>query len=273
MKTIRDVCWLWGQNPGTHHMVDNGVDNPFNLPGENHMTPLEGLADLDIPNLCRVVFQGVPAKPYDSEMEQLAGVREMVWSIADYGINGRVEDPDDDVREVVRQAKQYPNITGAIMDDFFTNDYHFVKYSVEQIARYKAQLQEVGRPMKLWVVIYTRDFHLPVAPYLALCDRITMWNWHGEALDHLEENLAKLKELGGPDKEYFAGCYAWDYGNAKPLSRDAMETQLNTYHRWLKNGEIKGIIFCSNCVADLGIENYDLARRWVREHGDEVIPE
>lgn len=274
MKTMRDCFWLWGQNPGTHHMVDNGVENPFNLPGENKMTPLEGLQDLNIPNLCRVVFQGLPAKPYDQEMEQLQQVREMIWSIADYGNNGRVEDPDDDVREVIRQAQKYPNIAGVIMDDFFTNDYHFVKYSPDQIGGYREKIRrEVPHPMDLWVVIYTRDFHLNIQPYLQHCDRITMWNWHGEELLRLDENLARLKSIAGPEKKYYAGCYVWDYGNARPLPRQWMETQLDTYYRWMKSGEIDGVIFCSNCVADLGIENYDLAKQWIAEHGDEILTE
>ena len=273
MSRMRDNFWLWGENVGTHHMEDNGVKNPFNLPGENHMTPEEGLKYLNIPNMFRVVFQGIPEKPYDTEMEKLKDVNQLVWSICDYPTNGRIEDPDDDVKEVIRQAKIHPNITGVIMDDFFTNDYHFVKYTPEDLRKYKNALSEVGRPMKMWVVIYTRDFHLPVKPYLEIIDNITMWNWHGEMLENLEENLKTLKTLGGPNKEYYAGCFPWDYGNAKPLSKDAMLHQLDTYYKWMKNGDIKGMVFCSNTIADLGIENFEIMRKWIQEVGDEEIPD
>lgn len=273
MKTMRDCFWLWGENIGTHHMKDNGIDNPFNLPGENHMSPEEGLRYLDIPNMFRVVFQGLPAKPYDDEMLKLKDVNQVVWSICDYPNNGRVEDPDDDVAEVIRQAKKYSNITGVIMDDFFTNDYHFVKYKPEDLRRFKDALRAVDRDLKMWVVIYTRDFHLPVRPYLEIIDNITMWNWHGEMLDDLENHLKTLKGLGGQDKEYYAGCFPWDYGNARPLSRDRMLYQLDTYYKWMKNGDVKGMVFCSNTIADLGIENFELMRQWIKNVGDEVVPE
>ncbi len=272
MKTIKDVLWLWGQNPGTHHMADQGVDNPFNLPGVNRMTPKEGLSFFHIPNLCRVVFQGVPMKPYDDEMKIYGDVSQMIWSIADYGNNGRIEDPEDDLREVLRQASAYPNIKGAIMDDFFTNDYHFQKFKPAQVAHYQEQLHTaIDRELDFWVVIYTRDFGLNVKPYLEYIDVITMWTWNGKDLANLERNLAQLKELGGPDKKYLAGCYMWDYGDAKPLSPDLMRYQLDTYEHWLKTGEIEGVIFCSNCIADLGIHNVDLAREWIEKHQDDII--
>lgn len=272
MSMMKEKFWLWGQNPGTHHWKDKGVDNPFNLPGINKMTPLEGLRYFNIPNLCRVVFQGVPPKPYDEEMKKFKDVQEMIWSIADYGNNGRIEDPDDDVREVIRQAKMYPNISGVIMDDFFTNKEHFIKYDVEQIKRYKQQLHdEVGRKMDLWVVIYTHDYSPEIVPFLEVCDVITMWTWKGEDFTRLEENLTELKHIAGKEKRYYAGCYMWDYGNAKALTNETMQFQLDTYLKWMRTKEIEGIVFCSNCVADLGIEAAKMAKKWIESYGNEIL--
>jgi hypothetical protein len=50
-----------------------------------------------------------------------------------------------------------------------------------------------------------------------------------------------------------------------------MRYQLDLYHRLLHAGKIDGIILCSNCIADLGIECVEYTRAWIEAHKDEVI--
>ena len=45
----------------------------------------------------------------------------------------------------------------------------------------------------------------------------------------------------------------WNYGKNKPLTMDQMKFQLDRYYHWLKKKNIEGIIFCSNCIADIGL--------------------
>lgn len=268
MDTIRDHLWLWGQSPGTHHLQNN---NAFCLPGENRMTPLEGAYYLGIPNMCRVVFVGHPKIPYDREAIVLDTMDRVVWSIADYGDMDRPDDGDADVREVIRQARLHSNVTGVIMDDFFVEKDHLEKYPPAKITQYKQQLNAgVGRPMELWVVTYVHQLNEPIQEHLQLCDVITMWTWDAKDLVHLEENLAQLQQLC-PDKRIFAGCYMWDYGGHCEIPEELMRYQLETYYAWIKSGEIDGIIFCSNCVADLGIPAVETARQWIRDYGKEMI--
>jgi hypothetical protein len=268
MKTMRDCFWLWGQSPGTHHLPDN----VYNLPGTNRMTPLEGAYYFGIPNVCRVVYMGQPKIPYDQEAIVLDSLDRVVWSVADYGTMGRAEDGDADVREVSRQARLHPNVTGAIMDDLFADKDHIAKYPAERIARYKKELNEgAGRPMELWVVIYTHEFNDPVQAHLKECDVVSMWTWWAKDIPNLDANLARLRELCGPGKRLVAGCYMWDYGDRCPIPNALMRMQLDKYYEWLKNGEIEGIIFCTNCVADLGIPAADIAREWIRKVGGEPL--
>ena len=63
----------------------------------------------------------------------------------------------------------------------------------------------------------------------------------------------------------------WDYGNKCEMPEDKMQLQLDTYYNWLKNGDIEGIVFCSNCCADLGLKASDMVRDFVRQYGDEEI--
>lgn len=235
------------------------------------MTPFEGACYLDIPNMCRVVFVGQPKIPYDREAIVLDTMDRVVWSIADYGDMDRPDDGDADVREIIRQARLHPNVIGVIMDDFFVEKDHLEKYPPAKIAQYKQQLNVgVGRSMELWVVTYVHQFNEPIQEHLQLCDVITMWTWDAKDLVHLEENLARLKQLC-PGKRILAGCYMWDYGGHCEISEELMRYQLETYHTWITSGEIDGIIFCSNCVADLGIPAVETARQWIRDYGKEKI--
>ena len=68
-----------------------------------------------------------------------------------------------------------------------------------------------------------------------------------------------------------AGCYLYDYGDARPLSDDAMERQLDLYGQWVADGQAEGIIFCSNAIADIGLSSADILRRWIGRNGDTEI--
>jgi hypothetical protein len=50
-----------------------------------------------------------------------------------------------------------------------------------------------------------------------------------------------------------------------------MQEQCDTYLELVKEGVIEGIIVCSNCIADLGIECVEWMRNWINEHKDIVI--
>ncbi|MBE7025889.1 MAG: hypothetical protein E7408_07550 [Ruminococcaceae bacterium] len=63
----------------------------------------------------------------------------------------------------------------------------------------------------------------------------------------------------------------WDYGNHKEMPAELMQLQLDTYYKWLKEGKIEGVIYCSNFFVYKQKAAYDMARAWIREHGDEEI--
>ena len=55
------------------------------------------------------------------------------------------------------------------------------------------------------------------------------------------------------------------------MTAEEMSYQVDLYRRMLREGRIDGIIVCSNCIADLGIEAVEYMRRYIEEHGDEEI--
>ncbi|MBE7025917.1 MAG: hypothetical protein E7408_07690, partial [Ruminococcaceae bacterium] len=244
---LKNKLWLWGQTEGSHH-----INNAFGLPGMSRMTPLEGAYYFGIPNMCRVVMAGLPKPPFDQDAMVLDTMDNVVWSIIGDGGSGMVDFTD----EIVRLSQIYPNITGAIMDDFMSQA-RMKKFTPEVLRGFKKKLrEEAARPLPLWTVIYVSELTEERRPYIAECDLLQMWTWRAEDLLHLEENLTKLKDLSSGQK-IMAGCYMWDYGNHKEMPAELMQLQLDTYYKWLKEGKIEGVIFCSNCCADLKLAASD----------------
>lgn len=259
---IREKFWLWGQAAGSHNMKGN----PFNLPAVSRMTPLEGTVYFGIPNTFFVVMDNKPQMPFDQDAMVLDGLRNVVWSIIGDGSTGRTEFID----EVLRLARIYPNITGGIMDDFMSEGRMKI-FTVEKVRQYKERLHhELDRRLDLWTVIYDNELTEERRPYIAECDKLTLWTKFSKDLVNLEENYRKLRDLSD-DQEIYAGCYLWDHNAKHEVTRELMNYQLDKYYEWLLSGKIEGVILCSNCNSDIGLEAPLIAREWLRIHGDETI--
>ncbi len=265
-KKLKDRFWLWGQEPGSHH-----VNNAYNLPGENLMDPVEGCQYLGIDRCCRVSMGLGPFPPYDNEAEKLKHLKEVVWS--GLGTNHLLDPKKDqsDLDEILRIAKIYPNVTGVVMDDFFRGkdtpwslSYDYVQQMSERLHAFEK------RRLDFWLVWYVTELDLDVGTYIDLFDVITLWTMKGSDLQFLDENMKKFISKT-PGKRRLAGCYMWNYREKKPFTIEEMKYQLDRYYYWIKEKQIEGIIFCSNCNADLGLEAVEYTRRWIQEVGNEVI--
>jgi hypothetical protein len=256
---FREELWIWGQDPGSHHAV-----TAFNLPDTNIMTPLEGAYYLGVRNCCRVGMGNRPQPPFDQHSMALVSMKQVVWSITGDSLSNRNDNGWGDLNEVIRQAKMYPNITGGVLDDFFSEKRRSI-FTPERLNEFRNKMTcEVGRKMDLWVVLYDGQLDEPVKAHLDACDVITFWTWHGKNLDFLDRNLERVIGLT-PGKRRLAGCYMWNYGEHKPLTVEQMEYQCGKYYEWLKKGDIEGIIFCSNCIADIGLEAVEWTREWINK--------
>lgn len=258
---LRDKIWLWGQTPGSHHNLPDG-DEPYNLPGENKMTPAEGARFFGISNVCRVVMGGLPALPWDGEAAELDEFERVVWSVIGSGGSG----DQNTLEEVKKLMKTHKNIAGAVLDDFYTERRMGI-YPPSAIA----EIRESIAPLPLWSVIYEHQLDETRMPYIAECDKVSFWTWRGENLSHFYENFEKVKYLTKGEKGILQGVYMYDYGGRCKLSDEAMHAQLDAAYKLLKAGETEGIIICSNCIADIGLSACDIMKAWVDEHGDEEI--
>ncbi len=263
---IRDCFWIWGQDAGSHH----AYNNHYRLPGVNRMGPAAGARYLGINNCCRVATGSGPQPPFDRAAAELTGMQQVVWSIVGAGGVERNDDGWGDLNEVIRQAQMHPNVSGGVLDDF-CSEKRLAIFTPARLAEISAKMRtEVGRPMDLWVVLYEYQLDCPVQAHLASCDVISFWTWKSENLKDLDANMAKVMALT-PGKKHMAGCYLWDYGNQQAMPLDLMKYQCEKYYRWLKAGKIQGVIFCSNCIADLGLETVAWTREWISKIGDEEL--
>jgi len=268
MGKIKDKIWLWGQDPGTHHSQGS---SGYNLPGTNRMTSVEGCVYFGIPNCCRVEVCGKPVPPFDQESMVLDALDRVVWSVLGAGHTYKTDHPLGDLyEEVVRIAKLHPNVVGGVFDDFFSA-MRMEHFNPEFLAELRKRFNnDIGRKLDFWVVLYVHQLGLNIKAHLDEFDVISLWTWNGKDLYNIDENFAKFIELT-PDKHRLAGLYMWNYGEEKPLTREQMDLQFDKYYKMLRNGKIEGIILCSNCIADIGIEAVEWTRQWIREVGNEVI--
>jgi hypothetical protein len=268
---IKDRLWLWGQNAGSHH----GTTNPYNLPGKNLMEAREGCEFFGIEKCLRVAMAAGPFPPFDKEAEKIKDLKEVVWSAIGSGEVDRHNNDQSDLDEVLRMAEIYPNITGAVLDDFF-NDAEVAgkssgRHSIESIRKIGDKLHNFSkRHLDLWVVWYTYQLDFNAGDYIKLSDVMTLWTWKGSDLRELDANIQKFVEKT-TGKRRLVGCYMWNYGESKPLTMDQMKNQLDKYYYWLKKGYIEGIIFCSKCIADIGLDTVEYTRKWIAEVSNERI--
>ncbi len=269
MARFQDRTWLWGQSPDKHYSTYHGKENQYEIPGHSRMTAAEGCFYFGIPNICRVRCGGHPQPPYDQEGEVLRPCREVVWSIL--GAGGKVDDEGTrDIDAVIREAEKHPNVTGGVFDDFFNRTYYYTPEKIREIKQYVNT--HAPRPLNMWVVCYEHDFdRVPnLAEYLDVFDVLTFWTWKGSELGRTEENIRRIHEMA-PTKRILAGMYLWNYGEPGPLTSEQMIFQADLYLRLMKEGLIEGIVICSNCIADLGIEAVEWTRNWLIEHRDDEI--
>jgi hypothetical protein len=254
LRAFRDHLWLWGHVAGSHNAQ-------YGLPGPSRVTPAEAARDLGIPNVILVVLGGKPEPPFEPHAEALRPLRRVVWSIVGDSSSTR-NDERTDLDEVLPLADRFPNLTGAMMDDFFhapDPQGRVARYGVDDLAGFRQRLHAARRPLDLWVVVYTHQLGLPIADHLAQCDVVTLWTWRAADLPGLADRFARLESLA-PRTRKVLGCYMWDYGASQPMPLDAFQRQCEAGLRWLDEGRIEGMIFLASCICDLGLDTVE----WLR---------
>ena len=256
-SSFKKDIWLWGRPSGTF----NGIG--WGLPEGSSITPEKAVVYMDIDNMIMLRSYRKPkAIDFNLYMQSMKHMNKVVWSIV--GDSGSPF-TEEDINAVIDLKKEYGNISGVIMDDFFriNTAQSSNRLTFEEIIKIKERLNENGLP--LWVVVYDYQLDLPeLKEYLSLCDIITFWTWKAENLLNLERNLEQLKGSIG-DKELSLGCYMWDFGDKKPISLKLMEHQCNLAFKYYEQQHLSSVIFLASAICDLNIEAVEWTRKWIND--------
>jgi len=261
--TVRDKLWVFTCVAGADHkwLERGGVTTA------SRMTPAEGAFYLGVPNLILVRSEGQPpAEAFEQYARSFAPLDHVAWSIV--GSGGRHD--GDELPGVLDLAARFPNISTAFMDDFFTSD--GANLSLDELRSVRERLVAGDRRLDLMVVAYTHMLDQRMAPFLELCDAVTLWTWSSDDLPDLAANFARLEAIS-PDTRKLLGCYFWDYPNAKPVPLPLMQQQCTMGLEWMLEGRLDGLVFLGNTVADFGFDSVEWSRQWIQEVGQREIQE
>lgn len=293
--TVRDRLWIFSVLAGG----DNKSLERGNVPGGSRMTPAEGAFWLNVPNLLLIRSSDEPPLPSSqgprakTSFEQYAiafqPLDRVVWSVVGSGGKGGMSELDP----VLDLARKFPNFTGIYLDDFIIDakrqpDGRVVgrpAIQPEELRRARQQMKAVGRPMDIWVTLYTHEINParkiaspafrgcdpPLAEFLDQFDVLTLWTWNSDELPMLEENLVALEKIAPKTARIALGMYIWDFHNRKPVPVELMELQCELGRKWLKEKRIHEMIFLANTVLDVGLPSAEFSRQWIAKVGREPL--
>lgn len=258
MAKMRDRFWVWGHPEGRYN-------HEYGNEKESRMTPMEGALYMGARNMFMVpVGWEVNHRQYNKAFATLDNVG---WAI-----NDAVADPTE-LDKLIEQAKDFPNITCGVFDDFVGQN----KLSQDKLNAVHERMRCGGvRPLDMWMVLYTHEFGLDDAadkefqPYIDVFDGVIMWTWEEKDLVLFEEKFEKFKAMTR-NKRRMLGLYLYNFGECKQATAKMARWQLERYSELLRKGEIDGVVLHTNTMADLDYEAYDVETAWMKEHGDEEI--
>lgn len=270
-STVRDRFWLWSHVAGAY-------SGQYGLVGPSRITPVEAAHFLGIPNAFMIEYNGEP-KPQDLEQfgVPFRSLKQVAWSVVDPGPVGT---PPGEREAVLDFAFKSPEVTGAVMDDFFVHRKYWkpgqeAALSKDELRNLRTQLKRGDKRLDLWAVLYAWQVNTPafeiMAPYLQFCDVIQIWPWYyGKEIDEMEKTFARVDQLV-PGKRKALGSFMWDFGNKKPLATSVVRQQNELGLRWLHSGKIEAMIFGASWICDRKLEAVEFTRDWIREVGDRKV--
>ncbi|MBO4631583.1 MAG: hypothetical protein J5858_06645 [Lentisphaeria bacterium] len=249
-KNYRDHFYLWCHEPGVYNSIEG-------LGGHSSATPVEAADFMGIENIIMVSYAGKPVPPFAPIQQQYTKFKHVVWSIIG-DTACKYDNPEAYVDEVISLKRNYPNVSGGIMDDFFNGERS--AFDLDAIAG-----KMCAAALPLWVVVY--DFQLcrqDVLQKLEKCDVITFWTWDVKKLASMEKNLTGLHRMF-PGKKIVAGCYLWNFGGDLTLTVRHMEYQCCAALDLLDAGIIGDIIILGSPLIGIKLPAIDWTRDWIRK--------
>ena len=270
---VRDKLWLFASRAHDDD-IWLGKTHEQRFTRRSRITPAEGAAMLDVPNVIMVVSDGVPvafSKDAYGYMESFCRMQNVVWSISGSGgFRTGIEE-----QFVCELAKRYPNVTGAFADDFMCMPDAAPEENEkkrQEVRKVRETLNTAVRPLSMWLTLYTHNLEECDPSMWEDFDALSMWTWNYADLSKLEENFALLEKKFPQQKKYL-GVYILDYPSGMPVPNEYMQLQCEYGLALLKQQRIDGMIFLTNCVMGVGLPSEYWLRDWIDQVKNIELPD
>jgi hypothetical protein len=278
-NNVRDRLWMWGHDSGS---LENYIPEED---GGGKILPAAAIKTMGIPNVCMVPFTGTPRpEEYDEYAKQFddPAIKRFTWSF----IHASPEDTQAIKAAALRQAAKYGTFVGLDMDDFFrgrldasTNGESDLiapaALTPSQVIDVQKELNTTapkcrGKKLDLSIVWYTHQIHPAIKRHIDQVDVVYFWTWNANHLVDLEKNFEAFRAIC-PDVRVRLGIYMWNFNSKAVVPLELMKHQLDCASRWLKSGQVEGLIFHCTPLCDMGLEAVEYSRRWIDEHGEDSV--
>lgn len=175
----------------------------------------------------------------DHHMERLSAMKE-IYCTAEH-----LNYLDSSLR-IARASLKYKNIKGIHFDDFRPDQ------GGDMLAEIHDKVKEINPDLKIVTVTYTHQNESDFIPHLKYIDILSRWCWV-PSLDfwsHHKDDIAKIRDIVGPEKKILQGLYLHDFGSSglpvtkchHPVPLDIFQESVETSCEHLWEGIIDGII-------------------------------
>ena len=260
MAKLIDKLWNWGHLEGSHN----------DCTGLNcSMTPEQFKDVYGIKNAFIVSYGGNIQPPFDNLAKRFSVLNKVKWSVLGDNSSPLPDDRLGNTNDVIDACKVADNITGGIVDDFFS-PVRMERFTPAVLSEIKQKLNDNGKDF--WCVLYHNQLDLDLSAYLPCFDGVTFWLWGHDNIDDLDIILPKLKSVV-KDKPLMLGIYLYNYLDEGAGFMDPVrfEKQIKLYFEMLLDGQIEGVVFCSSTIGDADTEANKLLKKYIAEYGDKEI--
>ena len=259
MAKLIDKLWNWGHLEGSHNKC---------CKMECSMTPEQFAEEYGIKNAFIISYGGNIQPPFDNMAKRFSCLNNVKWSVIGDASSPLPEERLADTNEVIKAAQLVPNITGGMVDDFFSPK-RMERFTPEVLKEIKQKFNEKG--LDFWCVLYDEGLDLDLEKYMDCFDGVSFWIWESKNIVHMEEYLEKVYKIV-KDKPLMLGIYQWDYSPARCNMDSAVyERQLSHYFKLLLSGKIEGVVVCSGTIGDADLETNKILKKYIAEYGDKEI--
>ena len=255
MSVLKDKLWNWGHLEGSHNKC-TGL--------ECSMTPEKFAEEYGIKKAFIVSYGGNIQPPFCDIAQRFSSLSEIKLSVLGDASTPLPEAELGCTEDVCLVAKSSYNITGGIVDDFFSPK-RTERFTPTVLKKMKNALNSDG--LDFWCVLYKGDLDKNIVEHLECFDGVTFWLWESESIREIDDIIPRVKEkVRG--KKLMLGIYLWDYAKSKEMPEELFTAQLDKYFEMLKEGDIDGVVFCSSTVGDAPLRTNIILKEYIHRFGN-----